>query len=74
MTYISFRKWLWTLLIFLRIAFSVCLSFSVTKYSNKSIKEIAAELDFPNPSFFGKYVKARLGLSPANYRNQILNK
>lgn len=30
MTYISFRKWLWTLLIFLRIAFSVCLSFSVT--------------------------------------------
>lgn len=44
------------------------------KYSNKSIKEIAAELDFPNPSFFGKYVKARLGLSPANYRNQILNK
>lgn len=44
------------------------------KYSNKSIKEIAAELDFPNPSFFGKYVKARLGLSPSKYRNHVLNK
>ncbi len=44
------------------------------KYSDKSIKELAVEFDFPNPSFFGKYVKARLGMSPANYRNKILNK
>ena len=36
MTYISFRKWLWTLLIFLRIAFSVCLSFSVTHRGDAS--------------------------------------
>lgn len=40
------------------------------KYSDKSIKEIALELDFPNISFFGKYVKAHLGISPKAYRKQ----
>lgn len=40
------------------------------KYSDKSIKEIALELDFPNISFFGKYVKAHLGMSPKAYRRQ----
>ena len=40
------------------------------KRSEKSIKEIAEELNFPNQSFFGKYVKAHLGTSPANYRNR----
>ncbi len=39
------------------------------KYSDKSIKEIAEEFEFPNQSFFGKYVKAHLGMSPARYRN-----
>lgn len=39
------------------------------KHSDKSIKEIAEEFDFPSQSFFGKYVKAHLGMSPANYRN-----
>lgn len=38
-------------------------------HSDKSIKELAIEFDFPNPSFFGKYVKAKLGLSPVSYRN-----
>lgn len=38
-------------------------------HSDKSIKELAIEFDFPNPSFFGKYVKAKLGVSPASYRN-----
>ena len=38
------------------------------KHSEKSIKEIAEEFNFPNQSFFGKYVKAHLGTSPANYR------
>jgi len=41
------------------------------KYSNKSIKEIALDLDFPNISFFGKYVKAHLGMSPKAYRKQL---
>lgn len=38
-------------------------------HSDKSIKELAIEFDFPNSSFFGKYVKAKLGVSPASYRN-----
>ena len=37
-------------------------------YSEKSIKEIADELGFPNISFFGRYVKKHLGQSPINYR------
>lgn len=39
------------------------------KHSDKSIKEIAEEFNFPNQSFFGKYVKMHIGMSPANYRN-----
>lgn len=35
--------------------------------SDKSIKEIAEEFNFPNQSFFGKYVKAHLGVSPQQY-------
>lgn len=38
------------------------------KYSGKSIKEISIELDFPNMSFFGKYVRAHLGMSPTEFR------
>ncbi|MBQ9555754.1 MAG: AraC family transcriptional regulator [Muribaculaceae bacterium] len=37
-------------------------------YSDMSIKEIATETGFDNLSFFGKYVKKHLGLSPNNYR------
>ncbi|MCD8310858.1 MAG: helix-turn-helix domain-containing protein, partial [Prevotellaceae bacterium] len=40
------------------------------KHSEKSIKEIAEEFNFSNQSFFGKYVKAHLGMSPAQYRDQ----
>lgn len=39
------------------------------KHSDKSIKELADDFNFSNISFFGKYVKAHLGVSPANYRN-----
>lgn len=38
------------------------------KKSEKNIKEIANELDFPNLSFFGKYVRKHLGVSPKHYR------
>lgn len=38
----------------------------------KSIKQIAYELKFPNLSFFGKYVKRCLGVSPKEYREQVL--
>jgi len=37
-------------------------------YSDMSIKEVAAEMGFDNLSFFGKYVRKHLGLSPNNYR------
>lgn len=43
------------------------------KSSPKSIKEIADELEFPNLSFFGKYVKSHFGMSPKEYRKQILS-
>ena len=38
--------------------------------TEKSIKEIANELDFPNISFFGKYVKKHLGASPRQLRDK----
>lgn len=38
------------------------------KNSTVSIKEIAYQLNFANLSFFGKYVKRHLGLSPHHYR------
>lgn len=41
------------------------------KYSDKSIKEICDYLDFPNLSFFGKFVKVHLGSSPKEYRRRI---
>lgn len=44
------------------------------KRPDKSIKEICNELAFPNLSFFGKYVKVHLGLSPKLYREQVLGK
>ena len=37
-------------------------------YSDLSIKEVANEMGFDNLSFFGKYVKKHLGLSPNHYR------
>ncbi len=42
------------------------------RYSNKSIKEICGDLDFPNLSFFGKFVKEHLGMSPTEYRQRNL--
>ena len=38
------------------------------KYTDKSIKEIAAEMKFPSLSFFGKFVKKQLGVSPKKFR------
>lgn len=41
------------------------------KSPDKSIKEIANELNFATLSFFGKYVKRNLGLSPKEYREKL---
>lgn len=40
-------------------------------FSSKSIKEVADYLLFPNISFFGKYVRTHLGMSPTAFRRQI---
>lgn len=44
---------------------------NLLQYSDKSIKEISEYLDFPNLSFFGKYVKAHIGYSPKEYRRYL---
>lgn len=41
--------------------------------SDLSIKEIAASLNFPSQSFFGKYFKQHVGMSPKDYRNHTIN-
>ncbi len=37
-----------------------------------SVKEIASEMGFGNISFFGKYVKTHLGVSPSEYRRRLM--
>lgn len=41
------------------------------KNSDKSIKEIADLLNFPNISFFGKYCRKHFGMSPTAYRKHL---
>lgn len=36
----------------------------------KSIKEVCNDLDFPNLSFFGRYVKKHMGISPKQWREK----
>lgn len=38
------------------------------RHSDMSIKEVADAFDFPNPSFFGKFVKAHTGMTPLEFR------
>lgn len=45
---------------------------TMLKDPQKSIKEIAYELDFPNISFLGTYIKRYSGMSPKEYRKYIL--
>ncbi len=42
------------------------------KKTHKSIKEISDELEFPNISFFGRYVKKHLGVGPKKFRDNSL--
>lgn len=41
------------------------------KHSEYSIKEIAHQLGFSNLSFFGKFVKTHLGVSPTEFRRTL---
>ena len=40
------------------------------KNSDRSIQQIAYDLNFPNQSFFGVFFKAHVGCSPSNFRLQ----
>lgn len=46
---------------------------SLLRNSNLSIKEIACLLNFPNISFFGKFVKRQTGKSPVTLRKSLLS-
>jgi AraC-like DNA-binding protein len=39
-------------------------------FTNISIKEIADKLNFPTQTFFGKYFKQYVGISPKEYRKR----
>ena len=40
------------------------------RYTDMTIKEISHELEFANTSFFGKYVREHLGITPMEYRRR----
>ena len=40
-------------------------------YSDTSVKQIASIMNFPDQSFFGKYFKHRVGMSPKAYRQSM---
>ena len=42
---------------------------AMLKSSNMTIQQISEELNFPSQSFFGKYFKIRVGISPKEYRS-----
>lgn len=42
---------------------------ALLKSTNMPVKEISISLSFPNVSFFGKYFKRYVGMSPQQYRN-----
>ena len=38
------------------------------RFTDMTMQEISNDLNFPNPSFFGKYCKEHLGMTPLGYR------
>lgn len=44
---------------------------TLLKYSAMSIQEVAYYMNFPNPSFFGKYFRQHTGMSPSEYKAQM---
>lgn len=42
---------------------------ALLKSTNKTIQQIGDELNFPSQSFFGKYFKRHVGVSPKEYKN-----
>lgn len=50
--------------------YTILLIKAMLKSSTMSVAQISEELNFPNPSFFGRYFKKQTGLTPIEYRNQ----
>lgn len=44
---------------------------ALLRYSSMSIQEVAYYMNFPNPSFFGKYFRHHTGMSPSEYKAQM---
>ena len=44
------------------------------RFTDMTMQEISNDLKFPNPSFFGKYCKEHLGMTPMEYRMKYHNK
>lgn len=42
---------------------------SKLKHTELSVRQISDSLNFPNPSFFGKYFKKHVGVTPKEYRD-----
>ena len=40
------------------------------RFTDMTMQQIADDLKFANPSFFGKYVKEHLGMTPVEYRKK----
>lgn len=40
--------------------------------SDMTVQQVASELNFPNPSFFGQYFKRHEGVTPKRYRAKVL--
>ena len=40
------------------------------RFTDMTMQEIANDLNFPNASFFGKYFKERMGITPLEYRKK----
>jgi AraC-like DNA-binding protein len=41
---------------------------ALLKSTNMTVQQISDELNFPSQTFFGKYFKRRVGMSPKEYR------
>ena len=41
---------------------------ALLKSTNMTIQQVSDELNFPSQTFFGKYFKRRVGMSPKEYR------
>jgi len=46
----------------------------IIRLSSKSIKEISFELGFEDPSYFSRFFKKHVHLTPVQYRKELLNK